>query len=136
MDNEKKKKPVRILIVDDDSELRATTKDVLAYHGITLGAAKDAAEAVRTLKASARMPYDLVLLDIGLQGKSGVDVLRQIRTELKSRIPVLIITGNPDRNVASEVAKLGISGILVKPYDPSILLDRIRKTLGSESKAA
>ena len=123
-------------MVDDDPELRAITKDALAYHGITLGAAKDGDEAIKMLKASTRMPYDAVLLDLGLPGKSGLDTLRVIRSDLKSPIPVIIVTGHAEKEIASELAKLTISGFLVKPYDPATLVERIIKIVGSTAKAA
>ena len=73
---------------------------------------------------------DLIILDVMMPGISGVDVLRQVRSEPEiCHIPVLILTASTDRSTRLSVLELGASDFLTKPIDPSELAPRVRNVL-------
>ena len=87
----------RILLIEDDNRIRdivASSLQSIGWDCTSVGSGEDA------LTAFARGPFDLVLLDLGLPGISGIDVLRQIRS--RSDVPVLVMTaaGGLDDRVA------------------------------------
>jgi two-component system response regulator CpxR len=121
----------RILIVDDDVELCELVREYLVGEGFHI-------EAVHTgpdgLKRALEGEYALVVLDIMLPGKNGLDVLRELRQ--KSKIPVLILTArgeDVDRIVGLEI---GADDYLPKPFNPRELLARIRAILRRYQGAA
>jgi DNA-binding response OmpR family regulator len=117
--------PGHILIIDDDRELAGMLGEYLAREGFGVTSASDAETATGAL--AAREP-DLVILDVMLPGRSGLDLLRDLRAT-RPRLPVLMLTarGDPvDRIVGLE---LGADDYLPKPFDPRELAARVRAIL-------
>lgn len=117
--------PGHILIVDDDRELSGMLGEYLAREGFGVASAPDAEAAASAL--AAREP-DLVILDVMLPGRSGLDLLRELRAA-RPRLPVLMLTarGDPvDRIIGLE---LGADDYLPKPFDPRELAARARAIL-------
>lgn len=115
----------RILLVDDDAELAAMLAQFLRNEGLEVFIAGDGHSALHQL---ADIHPDLVILDVMLPGRSGFDLLRDIRARLP-RLPVMMLTarGEPiDRILGLE---LGADDYLPKPFDPRELLARIRAIL-------
>ncbi|HVP44728.1 MAG TPA: response regulator transcription factor [Terriglobales bacterium] len=114
----------RILIVDDDVELCDLVREYLSAEDFQVDAAHTgAAGQERALSGD----YALVILDVMLPGKSGLDVLREVRQ--RSRVPVLILTArgeDVDRIVGLEI---GADDYLPKPFNPRELLARVRAIL-------
>ena len=116
---------LNILIVDDHAVVREGLKSILtkAENLTVIGEAANAPEAMDLLRKN---PCDLVLLDISLPGKTGVDLLKIIREELpKTR--VLVLSTFPEDQYALRVLKLGASGYLTKESAPELLVQAIRK---------
>ncbi|MFL5427797.1 MAG: response regulator [Myxococcales bacterium] len=113
---------MRILLVEDDAMLGAAVRSALAKAGHAVDWVQEGSAADL---AVAGEPYDVVLLDIGLPDKSGLDVLRDLRRR-GLRIPVLILTAQDA--VRERVAGLdaGADDYLVKPFDLDELAARIR----------
>ena len=114
----------RILIVDDDPELRALLRDYLGGNGFEVDLAEDGA-AMR--KAMAAAAPDLVILDLMLPGEDGLALCRALRAE--SSLPILMLTArgeDTDRIVGLE---MGADDYLPKPFNPRELLARIRSIL-------
>ena len=116
---------MRILLVEDDSMIGEAVLDVLRAANYAVDWVRDGELADAALADSQ---YDLVLLDLGLQRRDGVAVLRGLR-ERGARTPVLIATARDA--VADRVAGLdaGADDYVVKPYDTEELLARIRALL-------
>jgi two-component system OmpR family response regulator len=115
----------RILIVDDDPELRALLRDYLGGNGFAVDLAEDGA-AMR--KAMAAAAPDLVILDLMLPGEDGLALCRALRAESPS-LPILMLTArgeDTDRIVGLE---MGADDYLPKPFNPRELLARIRSIL-------
>lgn len=115
----------RLLMVDDDTELCELIGDYLNHEGFLVEFAHDADSACEVLKRSER--YDLMILDVMMPGKSGLELLQQIRP--KVQLPVIMLTGRGediDRIIGLE---MGADDYLSKPCNPRELLARIRAIL-------
>jgi two-component system OmpR family response regulator len=114
----------RILIVDDDEDIRTLLEDYLRRNGFE---AHSAADGRGMWEALASRPFALVVLDLMLPGEDGLSLCRQLRA--KSQVPVLMLTARGeavDRIVGLE---MGADDYLPKPFDPRELQARIRSIL-------
>ncbi len=113
---------MRVLVVEDDPMIGRAVADGLQADGYAVDWVRDGLAAELALKHG---PYDLAVLDLGLPGKDGVEVLKSLR-RAKIEVPVLIITARDA--VADRVAGLdqGADDYLVKPFDLDELLARAR----------
>lgn len=102
-----------VLIVDDDDLVRETLQFVLEEGGYSVHAVSSGAEALRILE---RQPIDIVLSDIFMPGMNGFDLLRQIR-ERAPDIPVILITGYGNIEMAREALRRGATDFITKPYN-------------------
>jgi DNA-binding response OmpR family regulator len=114
-----------VLIVDDDRDLANMLAEFIGNEGFQVVAAADAASANEML---ASRPVDLVILDVMLPGRSGFDVLREIRRS-KPRLPVLMLTARGEAIDRILGLELGADDYLAKPFDPRELAARIRAIL-------
>lgn len=115
----------KILFVDDDPELRSIVKDQLVSVGYDIDEAEDGLMAMNKVRDSE---YDLLLLDITMPGKSGLDVLKFVKEESPD-CKVIMLTGVVGLSVAIESLKLGADDYITKPYNMDYLLASIRKSL-------
>jgi DNA-binding response OmpR family regulator len=116
---------MRLLLVEDDHMIGETVVDVLRAERFAVDWIKDGVSAQAVLRTQA---YDLLLLDLALPGKDGLDVLRALRAA-KSRLPVLVATARD--SVEQRIAGLdaGADDYVLKPYDLGELLARVRALL-------
>ncbi len=115
--------PHRLLLVDDDPVLRETLTGLLENEGFRVTGAASGEEAEDILTA-ARPPFDLVLTDLVMPGKSGMDVLQKALT-LNPICTVLVLSGFGSVREATEAMDLGAYGLVSKPLQ----LDQFRNTL-------
>lgn len=115
---------IRALLVDDHTIFRSGLKRLLLDEADirVTGEAKSGAEALEALRAGA---FDVVLLDINLEGQSGLDVLATMRRELPA-LPVLMLSMYPEEQYALVAVKAGASGYLAKDAEPAELIAAIR----------
>ena len=116
---------IKILIADDHSVVREGLKQIVQEAGDML-VGGEAANGHEVLQLINKDDWDVVLLDINMPGKSGMDVLRQLRHE-KPRLPVLMLTMYPEEQYAVRALKAGASGYLTKESIPDELISAIRK---------
>lgn len=123
---------MRLLVVEDDPMIGEIVLETLSSEGFAVDWVKDGAMADTALRAQS---YDLVVLDLGLPKKGGLDILRSLRAR-KQRMPVLIATARDA--VAERIAGLdaGADDYVLKPYDIDELLARIRAHLRRASGRA
>jgi len=117
---------LRILFVDDDADLRRIVKDQLAPQGFVIDEAEDGAKANAMLEKGN---YNLMLLDINMPGKSGIDVLKFIKEKGLS-CKVIMLTGRVGFSVATETLKLGADEYITKPFNIDYLLSAIKRVTG------
>lgn len=121
----------RILVVDDDVELRKLIRDFLAGHGLEVYGAGSGAEMDRELAAR---PIDLIVLDLMMPGEDGLSILRRLRGPDRPAIIMLSAMGqDTDRIVGLEV---GADDYVAKPCNPRELLARVRAVLRRREGAA
>lgn len=119
---------VKILIVDDHAVVRQGVKQILdgRFDKATLGEAKNAQELLDLIR---KAKWDVVILDIGLPGRSGLDVLGDIK-KINPRLPVLVLSAYPEDQLATRVLKAGAAGYLSKESASEELVNALVKVLG------
>jgi two-component system OmpR family response regulator len=113
-----------ILVIDDDSQIRALLKEYLAENGLRVSIASSGDEMSRILNDEA---IDLVVLDLRLGGEDGMTIARSLRDQ--SAIPIVMLTGVRDEADRVMGLELGADDYLTKPFSPRELLARIRTVL-------
>lgn len=117
----------RILIADDHAVVRRGLRDILAetVPGCEIVEAGDSATALQLL---AQQGWDLMLLDINMPGRSGLEVLGDAR-RLHPRLPVLVLSVHPEEEFAVRAFRLGASGYVHKQSEPEGLVVAVRRLL-------
>lgn len=106
-------RPGKILIVDDDPEVRMATRDFLASKNYEVTVAEGGREALRMLDAA---PVDVVLLDVAMPDMDGMETLKRI-VAAHPAMPVIMVTANADIEITSKVLQLGAADYVPKPFD-------------------
>lgn len=116
---------IKILIADDHPVVRVGMKHIIekAHDMVVVDEASNGTEALRKVLEGT---VDVVLLDISMPGRGGLEVLEQIKKE-KPHLPVLILTMHPEKQYAIRALKTGASGYLTKASASSELTTAIRK---------
>lgn len=116
---------LRLLMVDDDVELCELIGDYLQHEGFQIEFAHDANEAIEKLQRADR--FSLMLLDVMMPGKSGLELLQEIRPSVQ--LPVIMLTGRGEDIDRILGLEMGADDYLSKPCNPRELLARIRAVL-------
>jgi DNA-binding NarL/FixJ family response regulator len=118
---------IRILVADDHSLLRKGLIEILAreLEGIECGEAENAQQVLAQVQSR---DWDLVILDVTMPGRSGIDVLGDLK-RLRPKLPVLVLSMHPEDQYGRRVLKAGASGFLNKDSAPEELIKAIHKLL-------
>ena len=118
---------MRILIADDHAVFRRGLKETLveAFSKVTFGEAKSAQE---TLELVRRHDWDVVVLDISMPGKSGLDILDDLK-HLRPKLPILLLSMHPEEQFARRALKSGAAGYLTKESVPEELKKAVNKVI-------
>src|ERR1043166_2946211 len=116
---------MRILICDDHPIVRKGLRDILEQEGasVTVGEAASADEA---LTLARKHPWDAAVLDITMPGRSGLELLKQLKQEIAD-LPVLVLSVHPPEQYAVRLLRAGASGYLTKESAPDELLTAVRR---------
>jgi two-component system, NarL family, invasion response regulator UvrY len=117
----------RILIADDHAILRRGLREILAreLEGAVCG---EAGNATETLARIQQDEWDLVILDISMPGRSGLDVLRELKASWP-KLPVLVLSMHPEDQYGKRILRAGASGYMNKESAPEELVKAVRKLL-------
>ncbi len=117
----------KILAVDDSKAVRLIAQRVLSGFDCEVN---EATNGFTALYAMERALPDLILLDVSMPTMDGLEMLTLLKSkpELKT-IPVIMLTSPADHAVSGQIAALGVSGTLMKPFTPAALLEKIRGML-------
>ena len=118
----------RILIVDDDKDLRFNLSCILKEEGHEVIAAADGKQALKALALSAP---DLVLLDVRLPGMDGVELLEEMK-KIEKNLPIIMLTAYSDVKSAVKAMKLGAFDYITKPFDNEELILSIKRALQTQ----
>ena len=118
----------RILILDDDPLVLQSVDRVLKKQGYLTQVARNAQEAI---EKAAQEPFDLVISDIRMPGKNGVEAVREMRKlfdeKVKKDIPIVFITGYAEMSDQLKAEQLG--EVILKPFDVDRLIMTVREYL-------
>ena len=119
---------IRVLVADDHTILREGLKQLLLAAGdlAVMGEARDGFEVLEQVRA---LDFDVLLLDMSMPGKSGVDLIKQVKAE-KPKLRILILSMHQERQYAVRAIKAGASGYLTKESAATLLVSAIRKVAG------
>jgi DNA-binding NarL/FixJ family response regulator len=118
---------IRVLLADDHAILRSGLKEILAHElkDVVCGEAEDARQVLAQIQSG---DWDLVMLDITMPGRSGLDILRDLKA-VRPKLPVLVLSMHPEDQYGKRVLKAGASGYMRKESAPDELIKAIRKVL-------
>lgn len=116
-----------ILIVDDHAVVRQGLKQILSSE-LTTARIDEASNADEALGMLLQHEYDLVMLDISMPGRSGLELLRDVKYQ-KPSLPVLVLSVHPEDQMGVRILKAGASGYVSKDCEPSELIRAVNKVL-------
>ena len=116
---------IKVLIADDHPVVRQGLKQILAETR-DIVVADEAASGQEVLKKIAKNDFDVILLDISMPGRNGLDILRDLKSK-RPKAAILILSIYPEDQYAVRVLKLGAAGYLTKESVPEELINAIRK---------
>jgi DNA-binding NarL/FixJ family response regulator len=118
-------KPIRVLIADDHSIVRQGLKQILSDTD-DLIVAGEAANGVVVMQMVRDGNWDVVLMDVSMPDRNGIDALKMIKKEYP-RLPVLVLSMHPEEHYAVRALKAGAAGYLTKQSAPDLLVSAIRQ---------
>ena len=117
----------RVLVIEDSASVRRLIEVCLRVLGVTVSSASDGVEGLEAVRAD---PPDAVVLDIGLPGLDGWEVLRQLRgDEDTASIKVLVLTAHAQPEMADRAEQGGADSFMTKPFRPLDLRIQVEKLL-------
>jgi two-component system, NarL family, invasion response regulator UvrY len=116
---------IKILVADDHAIVREGLKQILTDND-NMVVAGEAVDGQEVLEQVRKEDWDLILLDISMPGRGGIDTLRELKAE-KPKLPVLILSMYPEEQYAIRALKAGASGYLTKGSAPEELVEAIEK---------
>ena len=119
---------INVLIADDHAILRRGLKEILLREldGVTCGEAENGQQVLDQIQ---NFDWDLVILDISMPGRGGLDVLRNLKA-LRPKLPVLVLSMHPEDQYGKRVLTAGASGYMNKESAPEELIKAVQKILG------
>src|SRR5437773_1727774 len=127
------KVPYTLLLADDSVTIQRVIELTFADEDIVVVAVSDGDEAIAALTET---PPDIVLADIGMPGRTGYEVAQHIKeTPRLSHIPVLLLTGAFEPVDQSRAAEVGCDGVLSKPFEPQLVVGRVKELLAKPKRA-
>jgi two-component system chemotaxis response regulator CheY len=127
MNRRAKSIPKQALVVDDMSVIRQLLMAILKHIGFECLGASNGSVALDLL---AKRKFDLVLCDWNMPGMNGSELVRAIRVTYPS-IPIIMVTAESDPKRVAELRDLGVSGYVVKPFKPPVLVKLVEKIFPS-----
>ncbi|SMB24353.1 Response regulator receiver, LuxR family [Sterolibacterium denitrificans] len=116
---------IRVLIADDHAIVRQGLRQILSETDDLL-VAGEASDGVDVMHLAREQPWDVVLLDVSMPNRNGIDTLKMLRKEFP-RLPVLILSMHPEEQYAVRALKSGASGYVTKQSAPEQLVTAIRQ---------
>ncbi len=118
--------PHRLLLADDSVTIQKVIELIFADEPIDVVAVSDGEQAIARLEAEH---FDIVLADIGMPGRDGFEVAAFVKARAGGHVPVILLTGAFELVEDARVTEVGASAVLAKPFDPQVLVARVRDLL-------
>jgi CheY-like chemotaxis protein len=121
-----------LLLADDSVTIQRVIELTFADEDVQVVAVSDGDQAIARLESA---PPDIVLADIGMPGRDGYEVARYVKQSPKlSHIPVVLLTGAFEPVDQARASEVGCDGVLAKPFEPQLVIGRVRELLSSEAR--
>ena len=117
---------MKILICEDNQLALRAMSVVLEREGYDPVTVNDGNKAIEMLR---KTDFSLVIVDIHFPYHSGLELIRFLRTDLKKKTPVLIVSAFSDQQMQRQASDMGVSGYITKPFDPEELIMKIRSVI-------
>ncbi len=119
----------RVLIVDDEADLRKSVRMILTKAGYDAVEAEDGEKAIEAIRSGDNpLMVDTVICDLVMPKVNGMEAIAFFRSQFPG-VPILVLTGHPNIENASELYKQGVVDYLVKPIVPEKLLEAVEKAV-------
>ena len=122
-----------LLLADDNATMQRVVELTFAEQGLKVVSVSDGEQAIDYI---TRQRPALALVSATLHKVNGFDVARYVRDHVDGRVPVLLVAGAFDNLDEAQVRAAGASGVLVKPFEPSVVIKRVKELLGMKSDPA
>ena len=119
----------RILVVDDEADIRKSIRLTLTKAGYDVVEAEDGEKAIQAIRSGDNpLMVDTVICDIVMPKINGVEAIAYLRAQFRG-VPVIVLTGHPSVQGATDLFKQGIVEYLVKPVNPQKLVETVKKAV-------
>lgn len=126
--------PYTLLLADDSVTIQRVIELTFAEEDVQVVAVSDGDQAIQRLESA---PPDIVLADIGMPGRDGYEVARYVRQTPKlAHIPVVLLTGAFEPVDQAKATEVGCDGVLAKPFEPQLVIFRVKELLASPVRKA
>lgn len=115
---------VKVLVADDSKTMRKIITRSLEAVGVS--SVTEAADGSQAVALFGLNPFDLVLTDWNMPGKSGLEVIREIRAQ-NQNVPIIMITTEAEKTRVMEAIQAGVSDYLIKPFTADVLREKLEK---------
>lgn len=123
-----------LLLADDSATIQRVIELTFAEEDIQIVTVGDAEQVIQRLESA---PPDIVLADVAMPGRDGYELARYVKQSTRlSHIPVLLLTGPFESIDQSKAAEVGCAGVLTKPFEPQLVIERVRELLASGAARA
>jgi len=135
---EMKLEAMEVLIIDDDEILLETAVDTMESLGLSVEQATSGLEGLGMIRQREETGknYDIVIIDLKMPDIDGIETIRRIRSEIKTKVPILLISAYSWSDVEDQAKDAGVNGFLSKPLFRSTLYDKISEILETETESA
>ncbi|MCF6280959.1 MAG: response regulator [Candidatus Polarisedimenticolaceae bacterium] len=116
----------KILLIDDEEVIRSVGTEILTSVGYIVETACCAEDGFQLL---LKKSYDLVITDIKMPGLSGIDLIKMIREEISSELPIIVITGHGTIDTAIKTMRHGTQGFVLKPFTPNEICGSVKQVI-------
>ncbi len=124
----------RILIIDDEEEVREILKMHLESAGYMVIEATDGEDGIKKMRQGSNLlQVGLIITDIRMPKVNGVEAIDYLKANTPSK-PILVLTGYPDTDLAINLLKKGVKEYLVKPVTKKVLLEKVKTILASKQE--
>lgn len=118
----------RVLLIEDEPNIIEAISFILSRDGFTVHTHEDGETAIAKVKAA---PPDMIILDVMLPGKSGFEILRELRADsANSTLPILMLTARGQEKDREQAIRLGADHFMTKPFSNSEVRDQVRALIG------
>lgn len=119
----------RVLVVDDEADLRKSIRLTLTKAGYDVVEAEDGGKAIEAVRSGDNpLMLDTIIMDLVMPRVNGVEAIAYLRTQFRG-VPILVLTGHPNIDNMNELYKQGIVDYLVKPIVPDKLVAAVEKAV-------